>query len=85
MDCVPPLSRGRRGRRNPSVPSRCGSPLLLLVDTLRFFPPDVREGTRGDPPHPPPASLLPLIGAVLDAADADLAMLMTSCAQQVPD
>ena len=30
MDCVaPPSSKG--GRRNPSVPSRCGSPLLLLM------------------------------------------------------
>ena len=32
MDCVAPLSRG--GRRNPSVPSRCGSPLLLLTCSL---------------------------------------------------
>ena len=33
MDCVAPLLRGR-GRRNPSVTSRCGSPLLLLTCAL---------------------------------------------------
>ena len=32
MDCVAPPSKG--GRRNPSVPSRCGSPLLLLTCSL---------------------------------------------------
>ena len=32
MGCVAPLRRG--GRRNPSVPSRCGSPLLLLTCAL---------------------------------------------------
>ena len=33
MDCVAPPSKGG-GRRNPSVSSRCGSPLLLLTCAL---------------------------------------------------
>ena len=49
MDCVAPLRRGVR--RNPSVTSRCGSPLLLLTCALLMTPSHsegclAREGSR---------------------------------------